>query len=67
MPHWEMVDEAMADILRQKTPAQRLAIAFDMANFVQTMIKTNLGCQNPDWTPERIQRETARRISHGVV
>ncbi len=64
---WEMVDDAMAAILRQKTPAQRLAMVFDMAEFVRTMIQSNLAATHPDWTPERIQRETARRVSRGAV
>jgi Rv0078B-related antitoxin len=65
--HWEMVDDAMAAILRQKTPAQRLAMVFDMADFVWTMIQSNLSATHPDWTLERIQHETARRVSHGAV
>ena len=64
---WEMVDDAMAAILRQKTPAQRLAIAFGMWDFAKQMIRSVLRAEHPDWTPEQIKRETARRMSHGAV
>ena len=64
---WEMVDDAMAAILRRKTPAQRLAMVFDMADFVRTMIATNMAVEHPDWDPGRVQRETVRRVSHGAV
>jgi hypothetical protein len=64
---WEMVDDAMVPILRRKTPAERLAMVFDMADFVRTMIQSHLTATHPDWTPERVRRETARRVSHGAV
>jgi hypothetical protein len=63
----DMIDDAMADILRQKTPAERLAIANGMWRFARDMIRNNLRRENPDWTDEQIQRETARRLSHGAV
>ena len=66
-PRFEMVDDAMAEILRRKTEAERLAITFGMARFARQLIQANLETERPDWTPEQIQRETARRISHGAV
>lgn len=64
---WEMVDDAMVAILRRKTEAERLAIAFDMSRFVRRMIRANLVAEHPNWPPERVERETARRVSHGAV
>jgi Rv0078B-related antitoxin len=64
---WEMVDDAMAAILRRKSEAERLAIAFGMSRFAQQMIRANLKAEHSDWTAEQLQRETARRISHGAV
>ncbi len=66
-PKWEMVDDAMAAILRQKTEAERLAIAFGMWDFARDMIRANLQAEHPDWAADRVQRETARRMSHGAV
>ena len=62
-----MVDDAMAAILQRKTEAERLAIAFGMWDFAQQMIRANLRREHPNWTAEQIQRETARRMSHGAV
>lgn len=63
----EMVDDAMVAILRRKTEAERLAIAFGMWEFARELISANLRAEHPDWPPERVERETARRLSHGVV
>jgi hypothetical protein len=65
-PQWEMVDDAMAAILREKTEGQRLAIAFDMCRFARRLICGVLRAEHPDWSAEEIQREAARRIAHGA-
>jgi hypothetical protein len=64
---WEMVDNAMVAVLRRKTPAERLAIAFGMWDFAKEMIRANLRKEHSDWSDEQIQRATARRMSHGRV
>jgi hypothetical protein len=64
---WEVMDDATAEMMRQKTPEQRLAIAFGMWDFAKGMIRAVLRAEHPDWTDEQINRETARRISHGAV
>jgi hypothetical protein len=61
----EVVDDAMADVLRLKTPAERLAIANRMWTSAQRMIRLVLKQENPTWPDERIEQETARRLSHG--
>jgi len=66
-PHIEALDEQMVAILREKTPAQRLAIAHDMWSHARQLILSVLQAEHPDWTEEQIQRETARRLSHGAV
>jgi hypothetical protein len=66
-PERDVVDEAMAAILRKKTEAERLAIANGMWKFARQMIRQNLAVEHPDWTATQIQRETARRLSHGTV
>jgi hypothetical protein len=65
--NFEMVDDAMAAILRQKTGAERLAIAFRLWDFARDMIRANLRHEHPEWDEERINREAARRLSHGAV
>lgn len=62
----EILDDQMAEILRAKTPAERLAIGFGMWRFASRMILANLRRQHGDWTEEMCLRETARRMSHGA-
>lgn len=63
----EVVDDEMARILRGMTGAERLKIASDMFSSARRMIASHLAAEHPDWDQERIERETARRISHGAV
>ena len=64
---FEMLDEAMVAVLRAKTPAERLAISNGMWRSARRMIEAILRKEHPDWPAEAIQRETARRMSHGAV
>lgn len=70
MPHsakrFEVMSDEMAAILRAKTPAERLAIADGLWQMARDMIRANLEREHADWTAEQIQRETARRLSHGA-
>ena len=63
----EVVDRATADILRRKTPAERLAIASGMWESVRTMLLTQLAERHADWSPRQVEREVVRRMSHGAV
>jgi hypothetical protein len=67
LPTIEVPDDAMCEILRKKTPAERLAIAFGMWKFARDMIRANLRHEHPEWSSEQIEREAARRLSHGAV
>ena len=62
-PVIEVVDPAVAAILRGKTGVERLKIAHDM--FVGgEMLLSHLRSEHPDWDQPRLQEEVARRISH---
>jgi hypothetical protein len=63
----EVVDDVMAEILRKKTPAERLEIGFKLWTAARKMLTAHLTSINPDWNEEQISREVARRMSHGVV
>jgi len=63
----ESVDETMAEIYRKKTPAQRLQIAFGLWRSTKTLMFNLLRSLHPEWDEKRLQREVARRISHGTV
>ena len=63
----EVMSEEMAAILRQKTGAERLQIANDMFVSARRMLLSHLRAEHPDWNDLRIEREAARRLSHGAV
>jgi hypothetical protein len=63
----EMMDDRMADVLRAKSPAERLAIADGMWRSASGMIEAILRAERPEWTDDAIHREVARRMSHGAV
>ena len=65
--NFEVVDEEMAWVFRSMTGAQRLKIASDMFSSARRMIASQLASEHPDWDEQRVQRETARRLSHGSV
>ncbi len=66
-PKFEVVDDAMADVLRGKTERERLEISFGMWRFARDMIRENLKSDHLHWTDEQINKEVARRLSHGAV
>ena len=63
----EVMDRAVADVLRRKSPAERLAIASGIWESVRTMLLTQLAEMHPDWKPVQVEREVVRRMSRGAV
>lgn len=66
-PFFEVMDDDMADILRQKTEVQRLRIAGQMWKSARAILRGAIRTEHPDWDTEQVNREIASRISHGVV
>jgi Rv0078B-related antitoxin len=62
----EVVSDAMAAVLRAKTPTERLAIGFNLWTFAQTMLRETLRRDNPHWDEAELARQVARRMSHGA-
>lgn len=63
----EVVSEEMAEILRRKSGAERLAIASGLFSFARQLVVSRIRSQHPDWDEESITREAARRLSHGAI
>jgi hypothetical protein len=63
---YEMIDDQMAEVLRAKTPLERLKMAESMQRMARGLIRDKLRYDHPDWTAEQIEREVARRISLGA-
>ena len=61
----EVMDDAMAQVLREKTDAERFLIGNKMWVQARDMIQSMLRSEHPDWSEADLQRETARRLSHG--
>jgi Rv0078B-related antitoxin len=65
--HFEMLDDQMADILRQKSEVERLKIAARMWKSARAILRGAIKTEHPDWDTDRVNGEIACRISHGVV
>lgn len=63
----EVIDDVMTEILRRKTPAERIAIGFGLWRSAQKLLGAQLTSLHPEWDSQRIEREIARRLSHGTV
>jgi hypothetical protein len=57
----EILDEAVVEVLRAKTVAERLAMAFDAERTMRLMLEAHLRSQHPDWDDSQIAGEIARR------
>ena len=63
----EVVDDAMAEILRHKTPAERIRIGFALWTSARRMLMTHLKKAHPDWDKGRVEKEVVKRLSHGAI
>ncbi len=61
----EVLDDQMAAVLRQKTGAERLAIANGLFLSARRMLTSQLRAEHPDWSDTQIARDVARRLAHG--
>lgn len=63
----EVVDDEMAEVLRHKTPAERIRIGFDLWISAHNMLMAHMKKTHPEWDDNKLSREVARRLSHGAV
>lgn len=64
---FEVIDDQMAGILRQKTDFQRLRSVDAFWNSARAVLKAAIRTEHPDWDQQQVQIEVARRISNGVL
>ena len=62
----EVVDPAVARVLRAKTITQKVAMILDANKTMRKLIEGPLRARYPDWTDQQIQREIARRMLRGA-
>ena len=63
----EVVDDAMAEVLRRKEPWERIAIGFNLWISASKMLTAHLSASHPDWSEEPVRREVARRMLYRTV
>ncbi|HUT61772.1 MAG TPA: hypothetical protein VNA25_28370 [Phycisphaerae bacterium] len=61
----EVIDDAMVEVLRRKTPAERVQMALDANRLMRLRIAGHLQTIHPDWSESQIQGEVARRMLGG--
>ena len=62
----EVVDDAIADILRRKTPAERLAMMFSANRTMRRMLEASIAGEHPEWSRDQVLADVARRMSGGT-
>ena len=60
-PRIEILDDAMVDVLRRKTAAERVAMVFDAEQTLLAMLGSYLRESHPVWTEAQVNQEIARR------
>lgn len=63
----EIIDDIMTDILKQKTPYERLQIAFGLWRSARHQLFYYISSFHPEWDEKKVLKEVARRISHGAA
>lgn len=61
----EIIDDVMAQVLREKTPQERFIIACNMWDSVKKLLTNYLRSLHPDWDDCQIHYEVVKRLSHG--
>jgi hypothetical protein len=62
----EVIDEAVVQSLRRKTPSQRLQMSFEMWQFAHARLCHILRQQHPTWTEQELRSERHRRMLGSV-
>ena len=63
----EVLDEQMVEVLKTKSPQQRLSIAFGMWSSARKQLTSYLRSQHLDWDEKKIHQEVVKRLSHGAI
>lgn len=64
---FEVIDNQMAEVLRQKSDSQRLRSVDAFWNSARAILKAAIRTEHPEWSLDQVQIEVARRISNGVL
>jgi hypothetical protein len=62
----EVVDDELARVLREKSPAERIAMIAAANRTARLLAAAGVRCQHPDWQDSKIQAEVIRRVCGGT-
>jgi len=65
-PCIEILDKAVVEVLRRKTPAERVAMIFAANRTIRLRLEGHLRTCHPDWDTQAVMQEIARRMSRGA-
>ena len=65
-PCVELLDEAIVEVLRRKTPVERVAMIFAANRAMRLRLEGHLRSRHPDWDDQTVMQEIARRMSRGA-
>jgi hypothetical protein len=65
-PCVELIDDAVVEVLRRKTPTERVAMVFAANRTMRLRLEGHLRSRHPDWDDQTVMQEIARRMSRGA-
>jgi hypothetical protein len=63
----EVMEDRMAEVLKNKTPAERLRIGFNIWMSARRMLMSHISHTHPNWSQPQVESEVARRFLHGSL
>jgi hypothetical protein len=65
-PCIELLDKAIVEVLRRKTPTERVAMIFAANRTMRLRLEGHFRTRHPDWDSQTVMQEIARRMSRGA-
>ena len=62
----EVVDDRLAEVLRQRTPAQRVRMISQAHRTMRLVVEGGVRTRHPDWKDDRVKAEVVRRMTRGA-
>ncbi|MDX1963709.1 MAG: hypothetical protein SFX18_11185 [Pirellulales bacterium] len=66
-PVIQQLHPLQVQILKEKTPAERLALGFGMWRSARNLVRAAIRHEHPDWSEDQVHAEAAHRLSHGAT
>ena len=66
LPRFEAMDQEYAAILKEKSPAERIAMVLEANRMGRILAECGVRYLHPEWSDEKVGAEVARRMLHGA-